>query len=103
MGKVKIIPEYEHANVNIIPDIKLYWKFIRRERFVTNGHPTAPPPSITYSTVVSRDNDRIVFLLSSLNVLVIFACDIGNEYLNDKRREKICNKMGDSVWNKSSI
>ena len=55
---------------------------------MTGGHTKAPPLSITYSSVVSRESVRIEFLLVSLNDLDIFACDIGNAYLNAKCREK---------------
>ena len=42
------------------------------------------PVSIAYPSVVSRESVRIVFILASLNYLEIFACDIGNSYLNAK-------------------
>ena len=32
---------------------------------------------------------RIIFIFESLNGLYIFACDIGNAYLNAKCREKV--------------
>ena len=62
----------------MIFDIKLDGKFTRKARLVAGGHTTAPPSSITYSSVVSRESVGIVFLLASLNDLDILACDIGN-------------------------
>ena len=56
---------------------------------VANGHTASPPSSITYSSVVSRESVRIAFLLTSLYDLDIFACDIGNAYINTKYREKL--------------
>ena len=62
----------------MIFDIKLDGKFTRKARLVAGGHTIAPPSSITYSSVVSRESVGIVFLLASLNNLDIFACHIGN-------------------------
>ena len=82
MRKGKVKPGYEHVNVNIISNINMDGKFTRKARLVADGHTTAPPSSITYSSVVSRESVWIAFLLAYLNDLDIFACDIGNEYLN---------------------
>ena len=43
---------------------------------------------------MSRKSVSIAFLLASLNDLDIFACDIGNAYLNVKCREKIWTESG---------
>ena len=43
---------------------------------------------------MSRESVSISFLLSSLNDLDIFACDICNVCLNAKYREKICTESG---------
>ena len=59
----------------MIFDIKMDGKFTRTARSVANGNTTVPTSSITYSSVVSRESVRIVFLLPSLNDLDIFACD----------------------------
>ena len=59
-----------------------------------DGHTTAPPSSITYSSVVLRESVSISFLLASLNDLDIFACDIGNAYINVKCIEKLCTESG---------
>ena len=53
-----------------------------RARLVDGGHTTALQSSTTYSSVVSREIVRIIFLLESLNDSDIFACNIGNLYLN---------------------
>ena len=86
MRKGNTNPGYEHVNVRMISYIKMYGKFTRKAILVADGHTTAPPSSITYSIVVSRDSVRISFLLASLNDLNIFACDLGKEYLNAKFR-----------------
>ena len=89
MRKGKINPVYEHVNMHMIFDINVDGNFTRKEILVAEGHTTEPPSSITYSSVVSRESVRIVFLLASLNDLDIFAYDTGNAYLNAKRRDKL--------------
>ena len=59
------MPGYENVNFHIIFDINMDVKFTRKEILVADGHTTAPPSSITYSRVVSRESVRIAFLLAS--------------------------------------
>ena len=80
--------------MHMIFGINMDRKFTGKARLVADGHITAPSSSITYSSVVSRESVRISFLLASLNDFNIFACDIGNAYLNAKCREKICTESG---------
>ena len=68
----------------MIFDIMIDRKFTRNVILVADGHTSAPPSSITYSSVVSRESVRNEFLLASLNYLDILACDIGSVYLNIK-------------------
>ena len=86
MRKGKINTGYYHINVHMLFDINIDGKFTRKEILVDDGHTITPPSSITYSSVVSRESVRIASILSSLNDLDIFACDIGNVYLNAKCR-----------------
>ena len=94
MRKGKINPGYCHINVYMIFDIKMDGKFTMKTRLVDDGHTKAPPSSITYSSVVSRESVSIEFLLASLNELDIFAYDKSNKYLNAKHREKLCTEVG---------
>ena len=71
MRKGKIKPGYEHINVHMIFDINMDGKFTKNAILVADGHTIAPPSSITYSSVVSREIVRIAFLLASLNYLHI--------------------------------
>ena len=66
----------------MIFDIKMDGKFTCKARLVAGGHKAAPPSSITYSSVVTRETVRLAFIISGLNDLDICACDIGNAYLN---------------------
>ena len=68
--------------MHMIFDIKMVGNFTRKARLVAEGHTIAPPSSNTYSSVVYRESVGVAFLLASLNDLDIFACDIGNAYLN---------------------
>ena len=77
----------------------MYDKLTCRARFVAGGNTTDPPVSLTYSSVVSRDSFRIDFPLGSLNDIDIWACYIGNAYLNEKFREKIWTKSGTKFGN----
>ena len=61
---------------------------------------TAPPSSMTYASVVSRESVRIAFLLAALNNCEVLAADIGNAYLNAYTQEKIYYKAG-LEWGKA--
>jgi hypothetical protein len=63
--------------------------FRRKARFVANGNETEAPPSMTYSSVVSRDSVRIALLVAALNDLKLLSCDIQNAYLSADCRERI--------------
>jgi hypothetical protein len=63
--------------------------FRRKARLVANGNQTEAPPTLTYSSVVSRDSVRIALLIASLNELQLLACDIQNAYLTADCRERI--------------
>ena len=80
--------------MHIVFDINLDGKFTIKSILGAGDHTTAPPSSITYSSVVSRESFSIAFLLTSLNYLDIFACDIGDAYLNARFREKIWTESG---------
>ena len=86
-GKIK--PGYSFCGTHMIFDIKMDGKFTRKARLVADGHTTKVSSSITYSSVVSRDSVRIALMLASLNDLEVFACDVGNAYLNAECREKL--------------
>jgi hypothetical protein len=68
--------------------------FTRKARFVAGGHWTAPPASLTYSSVVARDSVRLCFLIAALNDLELLAADIGNAYLNADTRERVHTTCG---------
>lgn len=89
MRSGKVRPGYSFCGTHMVFDIKMDGMFTRKARLVADGHKTSAPTSITYSSVVSRDSVRLAFMIASLNNLNVFACDIGNAYLNAKCREKL--------------
>ena len=85
---------YQEIHCHMIFDINMDGRFTRKARYVSGGHTTDPPSSITYYRVVSRDSIIIAFTLASLNGVYIRAADIGNAYLNAKCQEKIWTDAG---------
>ena len=73
-------------------------KFTRKDSFVSGGHTTDPPESLTYSRF-SRNNFRIAFTIVDLKYIDTWACDIEHTYLNEKFREKILIKDGTKFEN----
>ena len=78
----------------MIFDIKMDGNFNSKSRFVASGHTTYLIASIIYSSVVSKDSVRIIFMLTALHELDVCATNIGNAYLNTPCREKILTKTG---------
>ena len=66
----------------------------RKARFIAGGHMIAPPSSMTYASVVSRERVRIAFLLAALNEIDILSGKIGNAYLNAYTTDKIYYRAG---------
>ena len=67
MSKGRVKPVYDDVNVQMIFYINVDGKFTRKAILVVGGHTTAPPSSITYSSVVSRESAGISIILASLN------------------------------------
>ena len=90
-----MLPGYSKLTCHLIFEIKLSENFRRKARFVADGHKHPVKPSLSYSTVVSRDSVRIAFLLEALNSVEILSCDIQNAYLSAPCREKFYHVAGD--------
>lgn len=93
-GDPSTLVGYQEITTHIIFDIKLAEGFRRKARLVADGHKTATPASMTYSSVVSRDSVRICLLLAALNDLDIQSADIENAYLTAPCREKCWTRGG---------
>ena len=57
---------YQKIRCHLIFDIKLGENFRRKSRYMTGGHTTETPASLTYSSVVSRDSGSHRLFISSL-------------------------------------
>ena len=98
MRKGKNRPGYEHNNLHMIFEINIDGEFTINAWFVDDEYTATLPVSIAYPSVVSRESVRIVFILASLNYLEIFACDIGNSYINANYGEKLWTEVGTEFW-----
>ncbi len=78
---------FQKIACHLIYDVK--FDLTRKARYVGGGHMTNVPAAQSYSSVVSRDSVRIMFLIAALNDLDIKMCDIGNSYLNAETRERV--------------
>ena len=74
--------------------IKMDGKFTRNSRLVSDGHTTSTLLFITYSIFVYRDRAGVAIVHAFLNDLDIFACNIGNSYINSNCRDKIWTDAG---------
>jgi len=50
--------------------------FTRKARLVAGGHMADAPSTIMYSSVVSKDSVRIMFLIAALPMIWILGCQI---------------------------
>ena len=88
-GEISDLKEYQKINCHMIFDIKMSENFRRKARMVAGGHMTETPPTLTYSSVVSRDSIRILLMIAALNGLDVLSCDTQNAYLTTPCREKV--------------
>jgi hypothetical protein len=82
-NKVDQLRGFQEIKCHIIFDVKM--NFTWKAKFLAGGHTTEPPNSLTYSSVVSQESVKIVFLVAALNGLDLMSC---NAYLNAKCRER---------------
>ena len=62
--------------------------FLRKARWVLDGHKMPKPTGLTYAGVVSRESMRITFTYATLNGLDVCAVDIWNAYLQAPTSQK---------------
>ena len=72
----QIPPDFQQIKCHMIFDVKMCENFRRIACFIAGGHTAETPSTLTYSSVMSRDSDRIMVLTSALNGLQVMACDI---------------------------
>ena len=83
---VKPPPGWKKSSGHLIWDVKM--DFIRKARWVKDGHLTPEPSNSNYAGVVSRESVRIAFTYAALNGLDVQAADIQNAYLQAPSSEK---------------
>ena len=87
-GDVKDLVGYKQITAHMVFDVKLGENFRRKARYVADGHKTAAPAALTYSTVVSRDSVRILLMIAALNGLDLQSADIQNAFLTAPNLER---------------
>lgn len=78
---------FKYVDLMMVFDIKL--DFTRKARMCARGDQTAPPTTMTYASVVSRDSVRLAFLVAAINGLDVIMFDVGNAYLNAETSERL--------------
>jgi hypothetical protein len=84
---------YKHIKCHMIFDVKMIG-LVCKAHFVAGGHMTDPPTESVYSSVVTRESVRIMFLVAALNDLEILGADVQNAYINAKTSEKVYTTAG---------
>jgi len=84
---------YKHITCHMIFDVKMVG-LVRKARFVAGGHLTDPPVESVYSSVVTRESVRIMFLVAALNDLQVLGADVQNAYINAKTGERVYTTAG---------
>ena len=88
----KVPPGY--TEIHCFMNFEVKFDLRRKARYVASGNMTDPLPSMSYSSVVSRESVRIAFLIAALNDLKILAGDIQNAYLNAETKERVWFEAG---------
>ena len=77
---------YTKVSGHVIWSVKM--DFIRKARWVLDGHKTHNPVGSKYAGVVSRESVQIAFIYAALNGLDVFMADIRNAYLQSPTSQK---------------
>ena len=85
---------YQEITGHMIFVIKFSENFRQKAWYVADGHKTKILPSITSSTVVSREYVKICLTIAALNDLEILSADIENTYLTAPCCEKVWIRAG---------
>jgi len=89
----KIPVGYKFIKCHMIFDITMVG-LIRKARFVAGGHMTDPPAESVYSSIVTRESVRIMFLIAALNGLDLLGANVQNAYINAKTSERVYTTAG---------
>ena len=70
---------WRKASGHLVSDVKM--KFIRKARWVKDGHRTPDPTTSAYAGVVLRESVKVALTYAALMSLEVMAVDIQNDYL----------------------
>ena len=84
-GEVPELNRYTEIRYHLVFDVNM--DFTQKTRFVGNNSMTDTPVDLCYLSILFRDSGGLASLVPALNDLDIFACDIGNTYLNAPCKE----------------
>ncbi len=84
---------YKFIRCRTIFDVKMVG-LVRKARFVAGGHMADPPAESVYSSVVTRESVRIMFLITALNGLDLLGADVQNACINVKTDEEVYTTLG---------
>ena len=88
-GNTSNLIGYQKITGHTIFDVKRSKNLCRKDRFVTNGHKTETPNSITYITAVSMYYVIICLTISASNNIHVLADNVNNAYLLSSFCEKV--------------
>ena len=88
----KVLSGYK--KVRCFMNLQVEFDLRRKTRCVSSGNITDPLPSMSYSSVVSRESVRIEFFATTLNGLDDLARDIQKAYLNTETKERVWLRSG---------
>ena len=66
----------------------------QKARYVSGGHETISPPTLTYASVILRKSVRIDLTVAALNDMEVKRSDIYNAYLTPPFSEKNWTTLG---------
>ena len=79
-------PEYTQSSGHMVYDVKI--DFMRKGRWVTDGHCTPNPETSSYTGVVSRESIRIILTHAASHGVHTFAANVCNAYHQAPPSEK---------------
>ena len=99
-GKIEGLNGHKQITCHLVFDAKLSERFRRKARFAADGHKVSTPPSMSCSTVVSRDSVRILSLVAASNDLDVLGHDVQNAFPLADDLEKHHSIAGDEFGHK---
>ena len=90
---------YKQITGHMILDVRMGKNLCCKAIFVSDIHNNKTPRSITYSTVVSQDSERICVTIAALNDIHVLSADTENAYLSAPCCEQVWMRIGPEFGN----